>query len=333
MTRIDTKSRPSAIALGSPPEIAAALPHLLGFHAEESLICLWLQDGELLVVQRADLTESASQREYIEAYLDAASTIPADGVVIVCVTRDEDDGVSLVRGMTEHIKSEIDNVHVRAAMIISGGQVRSADQGSNWEWISADHRQRADEVFGSRSDAPSVRRNRREVVSEVEYDESTSDANPRGLPPDIDGLCSVLAHGAVVGSRGRRLLREAGVGVQGRDLIVWWSAQVPLDMRRELLEVLLSGLRATAPGLAAHLACATAATAWLCGDGVRANAALDRCLEEQPVHSMGRMLETAMAAAVPPSSLAQMLAEVEPEVVGASQAVVDSLKKWGYSSR
>lgn len=331
MTRIETKPRPSTIALGSPPEVAAALPHLLGFHPEESLICLWLRTGELLVLQRADLTESVSQNEYIEAYLGAASTIAADEVVIVCVTRHEDHGLSLVRGMTEHIKSHVDDVHVRGAMIISGGQVRSADPGHQWTWISADHRQRADEVLGSRSDASRVRRNRREVVSEVEYDESTNDSNHLNVPADIDGLCSVLARGAVAGIKERQLIREAGIGVQGRDLIMWWAAQVPLDMRRELLEDLLSALRATAPGQAAHLACATAATSWLCGDGVRANAALDRCLEEDPVHSMGRMLEAAMVAAVPPSSFAQMLAEVDPQVVGANQAVVDSLKEWGYS--
>ena len=297
------------------------------------MICLWLHSGELLVLQRADLAESASRGEYIEAYLDAASTIAADEVVIVCVTRHEEDGLSLVRGMTEHIKSHVDNVRVRGSMIMSGGQVRSTDPGDEWNWISADHRQHAAEVFGSMSDAPPVRRNRREVVLEVDYDESTDVANHGDVPPDMDGVFAVLARGAVAGIKDRQLLREAGIGVQGRDLIMWWGAQVPLAMRRELLEALLSALRATPPGRAAHLACATAATAWLCGDGVRANAAMDRCLEEDPVNSMGRMLESAMAAAVPPSSFAQMLAEVDPKVVGANQAVVDSLEEWGYSPR
>lgn len=333
MTRIETQPRPSAIALGSPPEVAAALPHLLGFHPEESLICLWQRSGELLVLQRSDLAASGSQREYIQAYLDAASTIPADEVVIVCVTRHASDGLSLVRAVTEHINSHVDDVGVRGAMVISGGQVRSADPGDEWNWISAHHRQRAAEMFGSRSDAKRVRRNRREVVLEVEYDGSAGVKIQKGHAVGADALCAVLARGDVTGSKERELLRAAAVDVPGRDLIMWWCAQVSLAMRRELLESLLGGLRSTPPGQAAHLACATAATAWLCGDGVRANAALDRCLEEDPVNSMGRMLESAMAAAVPPSSFAQMLAEVDPEVVGANQAVVDSLQRCGYSPR
>lgn len=297
------------------------------------MICLWLRAGELLVLQRADLAEAANQSEYVEAYLDAAASIHADEVVIVCITRQADSGQALVRAIAEHVSAHVEDVHVRGAMIVSGGQVRSADPGAEWNWISADHRQRAAEMFGARSDAPRIRRNRREVVAEVEFDESTDEENNLDDPPDIDQLCSVLARGEVAGVKERQVLREAGIGVQGRDLLMWWSARVAIDKRRGMLEALLGALRTTPPGRAAHLACATAATAWLCGDGVRANAALDRCLEEDPVNSMGRMLESAMAAAVPPSAFAQMLGEVGSDVVGANQVLVDSLEECGYSPR
>jgi len=54
-----------------------------------------------------------------------------------------------------------------------------------------------------------------------------------------------------------------------------------------------------------------------------------------PWHPLGRMLETAMAAALPPSAFSQMLSEFEPDVVGlvhqAGAAGVDEFTVPGYS--
>lgn len=328
MNRVETKARPSTIRLGSPPTVAAALPHLLGFHPDESMICLWLCSGELVVVQRADLPDGEGRCDFVEAYLEAAANIHADEVVIVCVTRRADEALLLVRNIEEHV-----DVHVRRALIMCGGQVRSTEPGEKWHWVSAHERQSAADVFGAQVDARPVQRTRREVVSEVDYDESMRWELDLMKSQDVTALCAVLARGDLTGLQERRELRDAAMGVRGRDLVMWWCARVMIDKRRELLEALLVALRATPPGLAGHLACAAAATAWLCGDGVRANAALDRCLDEDPLNSMGRMLGSAMGAAVSPAAITQMLGEVGPEVVGASEAVVDSLRECGYSFR
>lgn len=328
MNSLDTRTPATSIGLGSPQSVAAALPHLLGFHPEESMICLWLQGGELLVLQRADLPAVQEEHGYVEAFLDAASNIAADEVVIVCVTRDVNKGKRLTRGITDHTRSE-----VRSALIVCGGRVRSIEPGEQWRWVSVHDRQHAARMFGERTDGQPIRRTRDDVTSEVDYDEAGLWAHSDAGEMNIDRLCAVLARAELTGERAQRLLRDAAIGVPGRDLIMWWASRVPSRARHELLQALLVGLRATPPGHGAHLACAAAATAWLCGDGVRANAALDRCLDEDPLHSMGRMLEAAMGAAVPPAAFAQMLGDVGPEIVGANQAVVDSVGSGGYSPR
>jgi hypothetical protein len=328
MNSLDAKTQPAKIGMGSPQSVAAALPYLLGFHPEESLICLWLHDGELLVLQRADLSAQEQELGYVDAFLDAASNIRANEVVIVCVTRDVRKGKRVARGVVARARS-----HVRSALILSGGRVRSIEPGGHWQWVSAHDRQDASRTFGQCADGRRIRRTRHEVATEVRYDQAMDWEQADDAAVDADHLSELLARADFAGHRVRRQLRDGAMGVPGRDLIMWWGSRVPTHKRRELLEALLVGLRATPPGQGAHLACAAAATAWLCGDGVRANAALERCLDEDPVNAMGRMLESAMGAAVPPATFAQMLGDVGPEVVGANQAVVDSLERCGYSPR
>ncbi len=320
-----------AVGLATPQAVAAALPHLMGFHPRESLICLWLRKHELLVVQRADLPDGTADDTYVSAYLQAATNIEADEALLVCVSRRTELGLKLVQRAGDQM-----NVRVRGGLVVSGNRVRAANSAGEWLWISTHDRQRAARIFGSKADAKPVRRTRGDVVREVDFDESSTRKDQDDSPQShLGGLLRVLAGGDWSGEKPRRTIRDVGVTTQGRDLILWWCARAHIAQRQELLEALLAGLRATRPGRAAHLACAAAGAAWMSGDGVRANAALDRCLSEEPWHPLGRMLETAMAAALPPSAFSQMLSEFEPDVVGlvhqAGAAGVDEFTVPGYS--
>lgn len=333
MSTSRTQHRPVDVGLSTPQAIAAALPHLMGFHPQESLICLWLLDGELLVVQRADLPQTFPARDYLRAYLEAAENIRADEVLIICATRHVDLARELVHDLADMV-----DVAVRGRFLLSGGYVHDAcgqDASSDGlsRWISPEDRQRAAKVFGSSSPERAVRRSRSDVVSEVEFDRTTQwhdeDEDDETAAQDVTALAHVLARGDWSMSQSQRLLRDGSQTVPGRDLVMWWCARLDSAQRGLLLVALLAGLRATRQG--AHLACATAGVAWMCGDGVRANAALDRCLREDPSNVMGQMLESAMAAAVAPSVFAQMLADVEPDVVGLDRGLVDEISIPGYS--
>ena len=101
--------------------------------------------------------------------------------------------------------------------------------------------------------------------------------------------------------------------------------------RRALLRLLVEAFSATAPGRAALIAAATAVVAWLCGDGVRANAAIDRCLIEDPDNYMGTLIAGIVRHGVPPSELESLLCEMPEETLNSSECRVDEVRRSRYS--
>ena len=61
---------------------------------------------------------------------------------------------------------------------------------------------------------------------------------------------------------------------------------------------------------AATIAAATGVVAWLCGDGVRDNAAIDRCLAEDPDNRMGTLIAGIVRHGVPPYEQESRLREI-----------------------
>ena len=316
--------------MSSPQSIAASLPHLLGFHPRESLLGLWMHAGELVVVQRADLPETEQcdgESGFVRAYLEAARHVPCDEAVFVCVSGRVDLANTLLQQVADACP-----VPVRARLVLHGSRVAESGADRPWAWVSTLDRQAASTVF----DVPhrSVRRGRDDVVAELAFDADAAWTvpEPASLLMDADATLTFLDARDFGNPRRRRTLRDITLSVQGRDLVMWWCAHQPVEERHTLLTALIAGLRGTTPEVSAHLACATAAVAWMTGDGVRANAAVDRCLAEHPDNALARMIESAMAVALAPSVFAQMLREVEPAVLGLSAAAVDDSLVPGYSS-
>lgn len=318
-----------SIALASPQSIAAALPHLMGFHPRESLLCLWTHGGTLVVVQRADLPEAAcgdGGSEFVCAYLEAARNVTCDEAVFVCVTK----RVALAHALLQQL-ADACSVPVRALLLINGSRVTDVGGDNRWAWVGTSERQEASLAF----DTPqlSVRRDRGDLEAELAFDAAAAWNLPEGVPAPThaDALLTFLDARDFHNPKRCRALRDMTLSVQGRDLVMWWCARQRVAERHSLLAALIVGLRATTPEGSANLACATAAVAWMTGDGVRANIAVDRCLAEHPGHVMARMVESAMSAALAPSVFANMLLEVEPAVLGLSAAAVDASPEPGYS--
>ena len=325
----------SSIQLATPAVIVASLPHLLGFHPRESLVALWMSGSELVVVQRADLPASPDGMspdlcDYLEAYLAPAERLDSDGVVLVCVTR----RMSLAREIFALLLDRI-AVHVRGGFIADGSKVHDAMKPVGWMWISTADRQNAAQVFASSSHsvAHAPARDRAQVVSEVQFDPTLASraSSPVPRPESVSELLQAMTRAPTRFMSDARLIAGLGVHVVGRDALMWWAARLDPENRRALLVSVLAALRATPPGRAAHLACLGGAIAWMCGDGVRANAAVDRCLLEDPEHVLGRMLEAAMVSAVPPSSFVEMVQQIHGHVVGLDEGCVDGSVRGGYS--
>ena len=71
--------------------------------------------------------------------------------------------------------------------------------------------------------------------------------------------------------------------------------------------------------------------AWLCGDGVRANAAIDRCLIEDPDNRMGILIAGIVRHGVPPSELESLLREIPEETLDGGECHVDGVRPSRYS--
>ena len=325
----------SSILLTTPMVIVAALPHLLGFHPRESLVSLWLSGGELVVLQRADLPDtedarSADVKDFVNAYLAPSRRLSSDGVVSVCVTR----RATFAREMLP-VVSRRSPIPLRSGLITDGSRVRDALQSGSWEWISTADRQTAAKLFTSSCFSPArgPLLDRAHVLAEVEFDPalasgSTADGARSGRESNLYDVLR-RSPAAIVGDA--RLIADHGVRVEGRDALMWWAARIDPSLRRALLDSVFAALRVTTPGRAAHLASLGAAIAWMCGDGVRANAAVDRCLVEEPEHVLGRMIEAAIASAVSPSSFIAMLKQIDAQVVGLDEGCVDGSGRLGYS--
>ena len=129
------------------------------------------------------------------------------------------------------------------------------------------------------------------------------------------------------------VLRASVRCVAARDAVLWCAARMTVVDRRALLRHLVEALAATAPGRAATIAAATAVVAWPCGDGVRANAALDRCLTEDPDNYMGTLIARIVRHGVPPFELESLLRETPEETLNSGECRVDGVRPSRYSPR
>ncbi|HBF26259.1 MAG TPA: hypothetical protein DDW61_00550, partial [Actinobacteria bacterium] len=82
-------------------QIGAALPHLLGFHPEQSIICLWLKDRQVVVTQRADAPDDEQFRDYAGALFAPVRALDVDEVIVVYVAQEPAVPDGLVRGVAQ----------------------------------------------------------------------------------------------------------------------------------------------------------------------------------------------------------------------------------------
>jgi len=314
------------VTLNTARGVAASLPHLLGFHPRESLICLWLRDGMLVVTQRADLPELAEPvldedaAKYVHAYLAAARNADADEVVVVIVDGREAIVIAVLQALLDTLASM--PVRLRSMLVVQGSQVRDVRrEDGQWEWIDTKSRQYAGAAIGGRE--PALSRDR--IASECDPTPEQMATDPHRRTLDAHSIMEATVAlidfideaGASrhLADLGDRTLRDACSGRVGRDMVLWWAARAESSERHRLLEVLMRCTRSTPLGAGGHVAAATSAVAWMCGDGVRANVALDRCLLDDPGSRMGDLLATAIASGIPPTSVAEWLGSVEWSVL------------------
>ena len=91
----------SDLTLTTAARIGAALPHLLDFHPEQSIICRWLKHRQLVVTQRADAPDGEQFSDYAGSLFAPERALDVDEVIVVYVAQEPAVPDGLVRGVAE----------------------------------------------------------------------------------------------------------------------------------------------------------------------------------------------------------------------------------------
>jgi hypothetical protein len=340
-----TAARPSAppgrpeVRLSEPGEIAAALPHLLGFHPRESVVLIALggSGGRLVqVTARADLPRRWDAAELARSMADRISREQVVAAIVAVVSEAEDvDGVAggadlphralvhqLVLALAAH------DVPVREALLVRGGR---------WWSFDCPH---ACCAAGAGTPLP-------EGTSELAAE---SVANGRVVAADRAELAGRIAPVGDLGAAMAAAVLRVGQALAGRKLAeggdvvaaaswsavtdavarlgpgqvarlpdedvarVAWGLRDPAVRDRAIAlclgddaaaaeQLWIECVRRVPAPLDAAPATLLAVIAWLRGDGASAGLALERARASDPGYSLAALLEEALDACVPPAEL------------------------------
>lgn len=322
-----------------PDTIVAAIPHLLGFEPEESLIVVWIAGGRISLTQRIDLPSSAEPEiapRIASRLVATAVHAAADSVVLaVAAARGELDEDLPCRDLVEAMADEVDEagVDLLDALLVDGDRFwsyRCTDSCCPREGRPVDQATRSRTARGFAAATPSERRS--DLVGRWEADPAAV-ARVERLIVDLEAeLDAQLGHAAaavleqwrdaqietIEACLADRVALDdrqwAGVlvglcDVRVRDTVIWSLARQP-DLA-EAIEFLAEGVRRAPDGYVAAIATVLALCCWQAGDGVRAGIALDRGRADDPDYSLAELVERSINAGLPPDAWRQMMRGME----------------------
>jgi len=326
--------------LRGPESVLAAIPYLLGFHPQNSLVIVWMQDRRICLTQRMDLIPVNGDLELMsDSIAGVASTCDAD--CAVGVVYGSADGTD--RGWRLDVYEAMDCAIEKAGVRLIDVLHVYADRWWSYECdepccpqegrtISPSVREQVAALLGESGVEPAT--SREAVVESMERDPLASaqvavriaegqarleerlvqsqsweaelevwrdEQIARWLPvftgthPGEPGPDVVEIHDL--------LLCLADIRV--RDTVLWHLASV--GATQGCMDWLVSAMRAAPAGHVAPVAACAAICAWLRGDGVRANAALDRALADNDRYSLAWLVGQSIAYGLPPSSWREVM--------------------------
>jgi hypothetical protein len=312
------------LRLTSPAEILAAVPFLLGFFPEQSLVVIGLRGKEVGLTMRVDVGAALNLREAIVQRLLAQGTSSA---VLILFDPPPDDrrrpGRSLMRAVRRAF--DVKGIHVKDALGVREGRY--------WSYLCTDTtccpgEGRAVPVAGSTDHskvaasfvavgtAPLANRPALEAsilpntgTRRVDLDAAYLLALEQpATHPSLRWMEAVRRYASGDGRRPHRALSsvEAAQLIVGlrdvlvRDEVLSWTAAASntgvLAVLRELAPLAL-------PPFETDVLAALAWAAYAFGDGALASVALERALRAEPDHSLAVMLATALDGGVSPTHL------------------------------
>ena len=334
---------PVAVRIRDVGEIAAGLPHLLGFRPQESVVLLSLggpSGRRVGLTVRADIPPREHNRSLAAVLSRSLATDHPDGALVLVVSDSADDRHGLPhRDLLWEMCRALSrlSVPVRDSVLVRDGRW--------WSYDCADACCAPD--AGTPLPAGVTELEVASIATGTVVADAREDLGDRLAPPPghddramaavcarigVDCSAAVLGDGPeAVAAQSWSAIREAvgrfrpGVLPAGTVTdaevarVVWGlrdgevrdlAMELALGAEPAAAEQLWTECTRRAPApLDAAPATLLAICAWLRGDGAMANVALGRALDSQPGYGLARLLADALAACVTPSELRAMLTE------------------------
>ena len=323
--------------LTSPHDLLAAIPFLIGYHPENSLVLVALKDDSVGMAMRVDMPTDIAPESY-DLLASHFQREAADAALIVAYVDSESDPEAVLINTSAALLRA--GISIKESLIVSDGRYRSMlchdseccpplgspipDIDSSRiaaEHVIAGHPMPFANVSGlvqSIAALPSAMEESWQSEVRTFWIESDSenllDLQRDGATAVID-LAGEYAQGR--GAEDRELVARV-IGrisdIQVRDYALGSHTEETADaywqMWRELLLI--------APrGFVAPIASIFAALAYERGEGALAHKALDRALADDERYSLALLLRRVFTAGWPPQSFSAMRAELHPKVVAA----------------
>jgi hypothetical protein len=322
------QSEPTApvarMRLSSPAEILAAVPYLLGFTPEKSLVLIGLRGKTVGLTMRLDIDAVPDMREVFLARLRSDG---ASSVVLILLDPEPDDrrrpGVALMR--TVRRACEREGIRVKDALGVLAGRY--------WSYLctdtsccppggrsvpvagSADHSKVA-APFVAIGAAPLVNRAALEASIEAVTGKRRTALDAAYLlalkkpvsHPSLRWMEAVRRYAGKEGGRPARAFVTSEVvrlilalnDVLVRDEVLSWTAA---DSNTGVLAVLRELAPFALPPFDTNVLAALAWASFSFGDGALASVALERALTADPQHSLAGLLASALDSGVTPTQL------------------------------
>ncbi|MFQ1003801.1 DUF4192 family protein [Modestobacter sp. SSW1-42] len=314
--------------------VAAALPHLLGFPPEESLVVVSLRGGEVGLTARVDLPPAEHSRTVARELARAVGTAQPTGVLLVVVSEADDDraqGLPHRRLLHEAVLAfTATGVRVGDALLVRGGRWWSYDcphaccapdagtplPGGTSELaavsVLAGRVLESDRAALAGRIAPQPSPGMARACEQVGDDLAARTAERGWDAVAEEGWDAVLA--AVDGASPERAVRLTDRQVAR---LAWGLRDT--DLRDRALTLALGSTAPAAQALWTELtrrapvpldaapATLLAVSAWLRGDGALANLALDRALRSEPSYTLAGLLRGALDACLPPEAVREVI--------------------------
>lgn len=330
------------LKLSGPGSLIAAVPHLLGFPPEESLVLVGLSGprSRLGITMRADLPDDgaafAPTVEELEPLVEALLRDGSSQCLAMVISECPDEaGLAPYVALVAHLDEALFAVGLEASdiVLVRAGHWRSylcpdpdccPVQGTPVPPANGELA-----AYAAYSGSV-VRDSRSALISMIAPDPVAIASTERALEHVCREMADASAAGTSEAYRDRiehainRRLKTLGAGtarpLRHRDVARMAVALIDRPLRDRVAGHCLQESAAAAESLWIDLlnrlpapldaapATLLALSSWARGDGAMANVALDRALDSDPGYSLAQLVRTALDHALPPGTVREMLA-------------------------